>query len=154
MKKLSALLLALLLMTTCAFALAENTEFIPQLRLEDMEKLGQRWVTRDESGTEIGYAVTNADQSIWTYYDLNGDLTSYDVSSPDFMTSVTYDIYGKILSIYASTEDGASYYYDAATDAWMQWDDATSDYTIVESAPQVDVSALPPLMVVEESAAE
>lgn len=152
MKKLCVLLLALMLLAVSAFALAENAEFIPQLRLEDMELLGQRWVSRDESGVEIGYAVTNEDQSIWTYYDLNGDLTSYDVSNADFTLTVTYDPFGNVINVYVTADDGLTYYYEAATDSWAQWSDEAGDFIPVDIVMEVNFEGVEPLVIYEQAA--
>ena len=154
MKKLSVILLVLMLLAVSAFAFAESAEFIPQLRVEDMEPLGQRWVLRDADDVEIGCAISNEDQSIFVYYDINGDLTSYDVSNADFTLTVTYDPFGNVINVYVTADDGLTYYYEAATDSWAQWSDEAGDFIPVDIVMEVNFEGVEPLVIYEAPVAD
>ena len=156
MRKL-ALLLTLLLAVGCfAPMMAENEEFVPLMRYEDMEAFGFSWIPRDENGDPIRYSVSSEDMRYFAHYDIRGDLTSYEVTNEDFTITVEYDLFGNIIDIDMSDEKGVKHHYDMALGSWLLWNQVTSTYSIPDDTDlEINFDLLPaPLLVLEQEVAQ
>lgn len=159
MRKLLALIMALIMLAGCS--LAEETEkppFFPQLRLEDMQ-LCENATTIVETDSETGEfqvtivfnGKTQGSSTIVCYYDINGDLTGYDLRSMEKgIKFISYDLYGNVLFGFVMTENGTEYYGLGGESGWLD-----SNWEPVENPPkEVNLDDLPPILVLEMPAEE